>query len=178
MSNMLMRLRSQDERALLIMMGLRRRWIDQVMSVVTHLGDAAVVITAIALLIVTGSGAVAAAGWTGAFTLVVSHLWVQLLKRSINRPRPRLPIGIESLVAPPDRFSFPSGHAAASLSVALAVIPIVAAPLAAGIMITALLVGLSRCYLGVHYPGDVVAGWTLALAAHAAAPFALATFAG
>jgi undecaprenyl-diphosphatase len=69
-----------------------------------------------------------------------------------------------SLIDAPDRFSFPSGHAAASLCVALglaSVLPAFFAGLALGI---GLLVGISRCYLGVHYPGDVLAGWILALA--------------
>ncbi len=62
----------------------------------------------------------------------------------------------------PDRFSFPSGHAASSLALALSAAAYLPAPLAAAITGWALVTGISRCYLGVHYPGDVVAGWALA----------------
>jgi undecaprenyl-diphosphatase len=65
-------------------------------------------------------------------------------------------------VAEPDRFSFPSGHAAASMSVAVGygvTFPVLALPL----LLLALLVGFSRVRLGVHFPGDVLAGQALAL---------------
>ena len=93
-----------------------------------------------------------------------SHLVVQLIKRTVSRGRPRMPSGVQALVQPPDRFSFPSGHAASSLSVALAVAVMLPAPLGALLVGLAMVVGLSRCYLGVHYPGDVLMGWLLALA--------------
>jgi undecaprenyl-diphosphatase len=64
-------------------------------------------------------------------------------------------------VQEPDRFSFPSGHATASMSVALAygtTFPAWAFPL----LVFAMLVGFSRVRLAVHYPSDVLVGQLIA----------------
>jgi len=95
-------------------------------------------------------------------TLVASHLIVQLMKRTVVRARPGR-AGLHAVVREPDRFSFPSGHATAAMSVALgyaSVFPSLGLPLLA----LALLVGFSRVRLGVHFPGDVLAGQAIATA--------------
>jgi undecaprenyl-diphosphatase len=95
-------------------------------------------------------------------TLAASHVAVQLVKRTVVRARPAESGVHVPVVAEPDRFSFPSGHAAASMSVALGygmTFPVLALPL----LVLALLVGFSRVRLGVHFPGDVLAGQVLAL---------------
>ena len=94
-------------------------------------------------------------------TLVFSHLIVQLVKRTVTRSRPAVASGCVALVREPDRFSFPSGHAAASMSVALvysAAFPVWSLPL----LLLALLVGFSRVRLAVHYPSDVLVGQLIA----------------
>ena len=98
-------------------------------------------------------------------TLVVSHVIVQAIKRTVGRPRPsRNADGTPRTWAlEPDRFSFPSGHSAAALSVALVYAS--AFPHIAPLLLPlAIVVGFSRVRLGVHYPGDVVAGQVIAAA--------------
>ncbi|HSN92574.1 MAG TPA: phosphatase PAP2 family protein [Anaeromyxobacteraceae bacterium] len=93
----------------------------------------------------------------------------QAVKRGLARARPDSAIeGVEALAANPDRFSFPSGHTAAAIAVAVA---FAGAPfgLGPGAAVLAAGIALSRVYLGAHYPLDVAAGAVLGLLAGVAA---------
>ena len=132
---------------------------------VTHLGGTTVSVAAAAL------PALGCCQWDRlarfAFaTLVISHLLVQVMKRAIGRGRPASVHGLAG-IREPDRFSFPSGHATASLAVALSY-GVACPPLAAPLVLLAVLVGYSRVRLGMHYPSDVLAGQLLAVASAAA----------
>ena len=127
---------------------------------ITHLGGTAVSVAAAALPWLFCCWAIDARPALG--IVVLSHILVQIAKRTVVRGRPAVMGHCVKLVDEPDRFSFPSGHSAASLAVALgygAAFPTWAAPL----LCLALLVGFSRVRLGVHYPSDVLAGQVIAL---------------
>jgi undecaprenyl-diphosphatase len=130
-------------------------------TMVTHLGGVMSSVTIAAFPLVT-RGPLLSEGRRAVATLVVSHLIVQLVKRTVGRPRPARVLGDVALVVEPDQFSFPSGHAAAAMSVAI--VYAFAFPALAGALIpVAVLVGVSRVCLGVHYPGDVLIGQVIAV---------------
>ena len=133
----------------------RRIWV-----VLTHLGGGTFTITAALLPLFVG-GPLAAMGFQPAMCLLLSTLMVQVMKRNILRSRPTVHHE-EALVVVPDRFSFPSGHATAIMSVAFSYAVNFPA-LAVLLFILSSAVGLSRVRLGVHYPGDVLAGQAIAL---------------
>lgn len=129
-------------------------------TAVTHLGGVVSSLTAAAFPLFTRGPLVPEARRALA-TLVISHLIVQLVKRTVGRPRPARVLGDVALVVEPDQFSFPSGHAAAAMSVAI--VYSFAFPALASVLIpVAMLVGVSRVCLGVHYPGDVLIGQLIA----------------
>lgn len=130
---------------------------------VTHLGGATSAILAVVLPLLLATEALRQAAELGAWSLLVSHLAVQVVKRHAVRPRPEPAREGRVRVEVPDRFSFPSGHACAAMSVAFAYgmsMPHLAVPLS----LLAVIVGMSRVRLGVHYPGDVLVGQVIAIA--------------
>lgn len=84
-------------------------------------------------------------------------------KQFFGRERPSL---WES-IAPEGTLSFPSGHAMGSMTLALVLLLLAWPtrwrwPLLALAAVFVPMVGLSRVYLGVHYPSDILAGWAAA----------------
>ncbi len=95
--------------------------------------------------------------WRGVRVVAAAYGVNYAVKLAVRRRRPELP-GLEPLTPTVSRLSFPSAHATTSFAAARAFSRVAPAPL---LYAAALAFGLSRPYLGVHYPSDVLAGAVL-----------------
>ncbi len=107
--------------------------------------------------------------WLGVGSVLLGTLVMKVLKLGYDRPRPDL-VEHGTLVT---SASFPSGHSMMSALVYLTLGLLVSRTyprkrVRAFIMAVAIgvtvAVGMSRVFLGVHWPTDVLAGWTLGAA--------------
>ncbi len=140
-------------------------WLEGAMRDITSLGSASVLVlittaTIIYFLLVRR--------WATALLIFVAvaggQVLSSLLKVGIDRPRPEL---VSHLVTETS-LSFPSGHAMLSAVTYLTLGSLAARFLPGRVakvyvlslsVLVAVLVGVSRIYLGVHWPSDVLAGW-------------------
>lgn len=140
-------------------------WLTSVMRDVTALGSltilAIITLLVLAFLLSQKRGRTAA---VLAVSVITGTLVSSVLKVFIARPRPELVPHLVEVTS----LSFPSGHAMISAVVYLTLGALLARQfkgrrtqvfvLSAAAVLT-LLVGVSRIYLGVHYPTDVLGGW-------------------
>ena len=111
------------------------------------------------------------AGIAALLALVLGALITNLgLKKLVARIRPYDSVeGLVPLVARLKDYSFPSGHTCASFACATVYYKLHPGKWGKAALILAVLIALSRLYVGVHYPTDVLAGgivgWISAVAA-------------
>lgn len=136
------------------------------LGTITQLGStAAVTALAVIVLVLLALRGNPRWGVVSAATIGVASLLNSGFKRWIERARPD---ALDPLVVE-HGFSFPSGHSMlgatawgiVALVIARSDLPVALRRVGVGACVALVaLIGLSRVYLGVHYPSDVLAGWT------------------
>jgi undecaprenyl-diphosphatase len=144
-------------------------WLHEVGRDVTAIGGATVV------TMVVGSAAMylllrrkSHAAWLMLLAIISGVIVSTVLKNLDGRERPPVGSDLTTVIT----YSFPSGHSMLS-AVAYLVLGTMLARTESQrsvriffmtmAVLTTLLVGISRVYLGVHYPSDVLGGWTAGL---------------
>lgn len=139
---------------------LRNPFTDPIVSFFTQLGNAGLLFIALTLLLLAFPKT-RRLGLAAGCALVLSLLFTNvLLKHLVGRVRPWVDFpSLVPLVYEGDPNSFPSGHSSAAFAFAAGMF--FSRPprwLKISAPILALLMALSRLYVGVHYPTDVAAG--------------------
>lgn len=106
-------------------------------------------------------------GLTCAIALIIGYLVTNVtLKNIVHRIRPyEVMESLRILIPPEHDLSFPSGHATCSLAASWALFRIAPKKFGVPALVLGVLISLSRLYVGVHYPTDVLAGVLVGLAA-------------
>ena len=156
---------------------LRSDVLDPIVKFITHSGDHGYLWIAL-LLILLCIPKTRKAALIGAATLILTYIVTNLcLKPLIGRTRPYEVIeGLTRIIEKQSDRSFPSGHTANSMAVGVSLWLVsrkyslmndskLYFPKAAGwvVLVWSVLVGLSRLYVGVHYPTDVLGGAIIAI---------------
>lgn len=137
---------------------IKCKFFDIFMPAVTYLGSTIFTSFFCLAALISKNSTIHLLGIECFITLVISNAIAHIIKISVSRLRPFLifdnlhikKIGI-------DKYSFPSGHTTAAFSIAV-MISLFFPQLTVLCIALAFCTGISRMYLGVHYPSDVIVG--------------------
>lgn len=138
--------------------GIHNAFLNYFFAAFTYLGTGGVIWIALTVLMLAMKKS-RQAGVTSVVALIV-HIIVNegIIKNIVKRPRPfTLHPYIDTIVAKPSSYSFPSGHTCSSFAVAT-VIFLYNKKWGIAAYIVAALIAFSRNYFYIHYPTDVLVG--------------------
>ena len=137
---------------------LNCRAFNKMMPYITELGGVVFSLSLPIILILLNLRSSRNIGFEILFSMALSQVLVQILKRSLNRERPYNSLeNINTFDITLKDYSFPSGHTTAAFITAIHLL-IYMPQFAILFLLAATLVGISRIYLAVHYPSDVFVG--------------------
>ena len=142
---------------------IKNDFLDRFMFKFTNLGGGIFTTCFTLVLILFGKGKARCIGVQMATTLIISQGITYSLKALLHRERPdNILKNLNTFGITLKDYSFPSGHSSASFSIATT-IAFNMPKLSILVFAIALTIGISRIYLGVHYPTDVGAGMILGM---------------
>ena len=141
---------------------IRSDFLTPIFKFITSLGDEGYVWIAIAIVLLFVKNYRKVGLMVGASLLGSLLFNNMLVKNIVARPRPyRMIETLTILIPEPGEYSFPSGHTSSSFAAGVVLYLMLPKKYGIPAMILASLIGISRLYVGVHYPTDVLGGMVM-----------------
>ena len=138
---------------------LRNDLLTPIVKFITHLGDAGMFWIALTVLFLV-IPKLRKIGFLMMCSLLLNTLLNNMiLKNLVARTRPyEIVEGLVNIVGEQSDFSFPSGHTGSSFAAAVVIFLMCPRKIGVPVLVLAFLISLSRLYVGVHFPTDVLVG--------------------
>lgn len=137
---------------------LRFEWLNHVVVFLTHFGDGGAIWIVFTVLTVVQKK-YRKEGIMMAFALLFGAIMTNILiKNLVMRPRPFDAIPELHALVSESGWSFPSGHSTSSMAAGLVMFRRMPHKIGIPALVFAIFICLSRLYVGVHYPTDVIVG--------------------
>lgn len=149
---------------LFVQENLRFEWLNPVMKFITSLGDDGILPIAVIILLLLFKRTRIVGAMAG-LSLSLEAILVNLtIKKIVGRTRPYVVNeAIEYITTRPSDNSFPSGHTGCVFAVASVLFFMMPKKVGIPAIVVASLVGISRLYVGVHYPTDIIGGFIIGM---------------